>query len=661
MSATQKRKRSEVSGLDDDRPEPKRLSAACTACRKQKIKCDMANEEPPCSRCQKRGMHCVLHTAQRHPVVDHRQVGLLGKDMISLHSTLDRLCQQLGLEAPPALLSDRDTATQSGSGASANEEIGPDGISCELSPPESPSTAQAPIDAYLTSARQETSPNGTIASPHRSRRKTGERSDLIGKGLVSVETAEMLVNRYLLHLDRFLYGIASQYQDLKQVRQTSPVLLAAMCAVAAFHDAENRECFEVCNQEYRRLVSESMFEKRDIEFIRALCIGSFWLPDASRILLSEAIRRAADHRLHRHFHGLAEPYLLADSTATASQQYHQARDRIRLWYLLYVCDQHLSILHNRDCILRPEKDAIESRELFVVGESSMPSQDIRIMSQVFLLFIMGQIKDVFGSEQSKPLGKSSVVQLSHFARELDQWYSRWSQIFGKWDSLNIIDYFPAYSFDTTEPDNYIGSFPLAGLTMHFQFSKLYLGHHVFRGLKTDPIPPHFLPAATSAREAAVTIFSMVMENEAFRSHIVGMPAYFHIMISFAGHVLLEVCLKYREQLNVMVEEDFRLVSAALAVFARTPVMPTHPISRVTAGLMRKLNECTAALGMESVLTESPFGNGEYAAARDFTTKAGDVPMPSTFDLHLANGLPDDLLYAEFGDLTFPDSQFGFMQ
>ncbi|KAF2164285.1 hypothetical protein M409DRAFT_25165 [Zasmidium cellare ATCC 36951] len=413
-----------------------------------------------------------------------------------------------------------------------------------------------------------------------------------------------------------------------------------MCAVAAFHDADNPERFDVCNREYRRLVSESLFEKQDIEYIRALCIGAFWLPDASRILLSEAIRRAADHQLHRHFHGLSEPYLVAGSTPGSSQQYHLARDRIRLWYLLYVCDQHLSILHNRDCIIRPEKDAIESRELFVVGESSMPSGDTRPMSQVSLLVTMGQIKDAFGSEQSRPLSRSSVVQLSHFARELDQWYSRWSASF--------------------EPDQYIGSFPLAGLTMHFQFSKLYLGHHVFRGLKTDPIPPYFLQAATTAREAALTIFSIILDNQSFRAHIVGMPAYFHIMISFAGHFLLELCLKYQEQLNVIVEEDFRLVSAALAVFARTPVMSHHPISRVTAGLMRKLNECTAALGMESVLTESPFGNGEYAAARDITgTVTHDPSMNSAFDLHLANGLPDDLLYAEFGDLAFSNPEFNF--
>lgn len=197
--------------------------------------------------------------------------------------------------------------------------------------------------------------------------------------------------------------------------------------------------------------------------------------------------------------------------------------------------------------------------------------------------------------------------------------------------------------------------------MHYQFGRLYLGHHIFRGLKADPIPPHFISVAASARDAALTIFALILENEAFRNNIVGMPHYFHIMISFAGHFLLEVCMKYREQLNVIVEEDFQRVSSAVALFARTPAMPQHPISRVTAGLMRKLTEYTASLGMESLISNSPFANPEWAAVRDFSNNLPDGSTLSTsFDLQLTNGIPDDFLYAGFDDMTMPDSQFPFL-
>jgi hypothetical protein len=38
-----------------------RKITACVACRKQKIKCNMADSNPPCNRCKKRGLPCVVN------------------------------------------------------------------------------------------------------------------------------------------------------------------------------------------------------------------------------------------------------------------------------------------------------------------------------------------------------------------------------------------------------------------------------------------------------------------------------------------------------------------------------------------------------------------------------------------------------------------------
>lgn len=38
-----------------------RKITACVACRKQKIKCHMPDESPPCTRCKKRGLSCVVN------------------------------------------------------------------------------------------------------------------------------------------------------------------------------------------------------------------------------------------------------------------------------------------------------------------------------------------------------------------------------------------------------------------------------------------------------------------------------------------------------------------------------------------------------------------------------------------------------------------------
>lgn len=67
------------------------------------------------------------------------------------------------------------------------------------------------------------------------------------------------------------------------------------------------------------------------------------------------------------------------------------------------------------------------------------------------------------------------------------------------------------TFDV-EPNPQIGDFPRKGLQMHYNFGKLHLGHHVFRGLKNNPIPAHFLSAASMAHDSAVAIFQMILDD-----------------------------------------------------------------------------------------------------------------------------------------------------
>lgn len=644
-----------------------------------------------------------------------RQLGLLGQDVSNIFSTLQHVCDKLNIEPPQALLSTQDGAAQAEQSADGLDEPAEDGPGVyELSPPASPSTAQAPIDPYLSGGQpqKDASVDGAGAgagtargSPQRSRRRASEREDLVSKGILSQERAEALVQRYLLHLDRFLYGIAKRYRHAGEVRRASPTLLAAMCAVAAFQDVEQRETFDLCYREYRHLVSTSLFEKRDVEYIRALCIGSFWLLDASRILLSDAIRRAADSRLHRYFHRLTEdapenissvspPNLAGMAGGGGGDLLHDpredARDKMRLWYLLFVSDRHLSVLHNRDSLLRQEKEAIESRDDFLTPALSggpASNLDVRLISQVSLLVIMGQIRDVLGSERARPTPKTAVVQFAHFARELDQWFARYAPRF--------------------ELDEHIGGFPLAGLSMHHQFARLYLHHHALQGLLSTtssssystngshpgppaaaahPIPPYLLPAAAAARDAALAVFATVRDSAAFRGHLVGMPHYFHVMISFAGHFLIEVATRHREQLGIDdPAEDLGRIADVLALLARAPAIAQHPMSRALAGLTRRLGECAASLGVESVLAGSPFQNAEYltlmtgfggggAGGGDVRSGVGGGggggvvgrggaadPMFTALDMQTMSGLSDDFLYGDFGDfhLPFPESQSQF--
>lgn len=202
--------------------------------------------------------------------------------------------------------------------------------------------------------------------------------------------------------------------------------------------------------------------------------------------------------------------------------------------------------------------------------------------------------------------------------------------------------------------------------MHAHYARLYLSHYVFQGLDKDPIPLHFLPAAMASREAAHNIFALLLENAAFRDNIVGMPHYFHIMISFAGHFLLEVVMKYREQLGITAQDDLGRVAAMLALYARTTVVPQHPIARVPVGMTRKLKECATSLGMGSMLAGSPFQNTDHTSLMTDFGGLGGVGSDgagavfASVDMPTVNGLPDDFLWGDFTDfhLQVPEPQTG---
>ena len=283
---------------------------------------------------------------------------------------------------------------------------------------------QAPIDTFLDIAKAGKPETASTSHSGRQRRHS-LKQDLVGQGIISLEAAEVLVERYYSRLDHILYGIASHHRNLDSLRQTSPALLAAIWTVSALHDPKDEKLYETCNREFRRMVSNSLFEKRDIGYIRALCIGSFWLAAASRILLSDAIRRAADSRLHRHF------YRVINKTGNQLPSYDSAlppaesQNLLRLWYTLFVLDQRLSVSHNRDGLFRHENDVLERWDEYLDTDEAN-CVEVRIMSQASLLLLMNSIRDAFGSEHPEQVHKSLAVQLNHFSRQLNDWFAKFS-------------------------------------------------------------------------------------------------------------------------------------------------------------------------------------------------------------------------------------------
>lgn len=635
--------------VNDTGQSSTRKFTACEGCRKQKIKCDMPDDEPPCTRCKRRSLPCVLNKNVQALFEDTKKTDqTLRIDVANLHQTLAQVCQQLKIDALKPLQSEAIFSQRNGNGSASQSGDDPD---CEVSPPLSPSAVQAPIDTFMEVVKM-FSP-GSGQSP--ASKRASSRHDLVSKGLITTQVAERLLDRYFNRLDHYLYGIASKYKGPDAARQASPILFAAICTVSALHDTgSDPTVYEVCNQEFRRLVARALFDKGDVEHIRALCIASFWLSDASRILSSDAIRRAGDIRFHRAFKRAIHPVEASPAggvpnAAHPSLTTQQATDHVRLWYLLFVCDQHMSILHNRDSLLRSDREITTDWESFLEREDR-EDNDVRIMSQTSLLLIMGQVRDTLGAKAEERLPTSMHSQLMMFSRQLDKWFNKFSDIF--------------------KPNPHIGGFPAKGLRLHYHFGKLNLGHYVFQGLRGAPVPDVFIGSAVMAHDAATAIFYSILEDEDLQQDLLGMPHYFHIMIAFAGHFLLEVCNKYHVQLSLNLHEDLGMLNRVLMLFNNVRCHQQHPLRRMSPGLSQKLFECAAQLNVQLGFSNDPSDLATQMTASNAAQNQQQhqqqsmqysQPIMDTYQYAPTQMDPmNELGFANFSDFEFPTMSMNFM-
>lgn len=129
----------------------------------------------------------------------------------------------------------------------------------------------------LDSLRSRSSgPGGTTGHPW----DIQSHSDIISQGILSLHQARALFDVYALRLDHYLYRILGETRTLEEIRSGSPLLVAAICAVGALHsiDHDLGSLFDECCRYFETTVSKlSISTKPNIDDIRGLCIGAFWL------------------------------------------------------------------------------------------------------------------------------------------------------------------------------------------------------------------------------------------------------------------------------------------------------------------------------------------------------------------------------------------------
>jgi hypothetical protein len=340
-------------------------------------------------------------------------------DLGQIHLSLQQALEKLSLPLLPPLRTDTsqgpDDVRQYNSADREDENPSYDN-SPHLSPKEE-GLPQAPIDSLyqitrLRGLRSDNSPNERKTSLERS--ASLPVSDFISRGSISVEDAERLFNLFVNRIDHFMYKIgAGLYKTLDGLRRGSSVLTACICTVAALHDPNSNHIYAICGREFRRLMSVSMFDRRmDQDCMRAMCIASYWLHDLSWMLSGYAIRRAMEVNLSSSYQRVL------------THQDNEAMNNVRIWYVLYICDRHLSILYGRPSIVRDDVSVSGWEE--ILKTSICTEHDKRLLGQMALLVTMGNACELFGPDTGERIPIAFAPQFEKFNKQIDHWVGFWS-------------------------------------------------------------------------------------------------------------------------------------------------------------------------------------------------------------------------------------------
>ncbi|KAG9503707.1 hypothetical protein J7337_003660 [Fusarium musae] len=374
-------------------PQISRKVKACTACRRQKIKCLIDENGPPCRRCAEKGLGCVLGK-NLQTILDEKSqysnsplqhftlliVFRFTQDVVSdleqMHNFLKEVAGRLDLILPP-LRSFSGSAEGPKDESPSLSNKGHHVPSRDNSPklmPEDDDVPYAPIHSLytLTKLRALRSPDDM-----NSQQNPG-MEDVITKRLISLADAERLFNFYRKRLDPYIYLIGCPYETMQECRQKSQFLLVAVLTVAALHDSTADYIYPVISSEFRRLFETSIFERRlSRDYLRALCIGCYWLSDLSWMLSGHAIRRAAEFDLHNSYDRAIEKASTEDAQCA------------RIWYILCVCDQQLATQYGRPSIVQEDPSTQGATDFLHCAVSH--EEDRRLLSQVTVLYLYSHV------------------------------------------------------------------------------------------------------------------------------------------------------------------------------------------------------------------------------------------------------------------------------
>lgn len=184
-------------------------------------------------------------------------------------------------------------------------------------------------------------------------------------GFLDIQQARDLFQFFDTHISPQLFGFEISRFSVDSIWETSPILICAICTIASMHHPDSALCTKLQQlQMYlHRLCGDLLYQGRPrnefdgFNTIVALVLCSFWLSD-SQMFTGLALQLAKEI-------GLNSP---ASKEFSNNKSGLNEKDRLKLWYLLYVLDGQQSLTFNRQPLVSSQEYSLNNSRDILLNE-----------------------------------------------------------------------------------------------------------------------------------------------------------------------------------------------------------------------------------------------------------------------------------------------------
>lgn len=200
----------------------------------------------------------------------------------------------------------------------------------------------------------------------RSNKENQSRPEDFRDGFLNIHQARELFNFFDAHISPQLFGFEISKFAVDLIWESSPILICAICTIASMHHPSEELSGKLKElQGYLHVLCGKLLyqgkPKNEVDgfnTIVALILCSFWLSD-SQMFTGLALQLAKEI-------GLDSPGLNHELKGSLNE-----KDRIKLWYLLYVLDGQQSLTFNRQPLVNSQEYSLKHSRSILLQERNL--------------------------------------------------------------------------------------------------------------------------------------------------------------------------------------------------------------------------------------------------------------------------------------------------